>query len=821
MNEAAPTYTATPANLPPCDVLVAGGGIAGVYAALAAARRGANTVLVEQHAFVGGQGTAGGVHTFCGETRVVNHAWREMLARLGELGGIDRYRPNRDGRAFDTEALKFVLQEMLAEASVTLLLHTQLVDVERDGGRVQAAILFNKSGLSRLACAQVIDATGDADVVARGGFGFSKGGAVFLPGEQTQIDRSAGHLQLPMSLYFTLVDTGEPVQPHLPPGCPQWESDEDVPMTSISRNGNLVVIKMKVIGHDATDGASLSAAEQAGRRQMMGLIYYLQTKGYHGTRYDTYRLAWVAPHIGIREGRRVDSIYQMTVDDVMHGRHFEDAVAVGSYHVDYHWPTVVQRAGTGLTTQCPPYQIPLRAMRPKGSENVLVPGRCMGGEQMAMSSYRVMGICAQTGFAAGSAAALAVQSGQSLDRIDIAALQDGLRADGVRLDLAPYTNYLRRRRAVREHVFDKAEGFAQCHASTLVVMPNGDVVCAWFGGTREGADDVAIWAAIRHEEVWSEPFEVARHPGEPTWNPVLFLPDTARLFAEGVEARTGAPGEPPSPETAQPPKLLLYYRAGATIMGWRTYVLSSEDGGRTWSEPEPLPSGFLGPIKNKPIALRDGTWLAGSSVETADEWYCVIERSTDEGRTWTASGKISLPGHPKGLIQPTLWESAPGRVHALLRSRGVGRICRTDSSDGGITWSTPYVIDLPHNNSGIDLAPLVPSPGDPGYDDGAPVPLALVYNPVEEGRTPIALALSYDNGETWPDQLILEDAPGEYSYPAIVPTADGVALTYTHKRETVAFARVSLEEIKAGLSGSMGKHDGRQWLDALAQEARG
>ncbi|HET7559895.1 MAG TPA: FAD-dependent oxidoreductase, partial [Limnochordia bacterium] len=326
-----------------CDVAVVGGGIAGVFAALAAARAGAETVLVEQHGFVGGQGTAGGVHTFCGETRLVNDAWREMLARLDAFGAIAPYRPNADGRAFSSEYLKFVLQEMLAEAGVRVLLHTHFVELERAGDQVAALVLFNKSGCFRLTCRQAIDASGDADLVARGGWGYDKGGPALLPGGRG-IDRSAGAKQLPMSQYFSMLNVRKPARAHLPPGCPEWAGDEQVPMTSISGDENAIVIKMKVIGYDATDGFSLAAAEQAARRQMMGLVYHLQTKGYHGNRYETFRLLAAAPHIGVREGRRARTKSPLRAEDVLRGGRFTDAVAVGSYHIDYHWPTVVQRA---------------------------------------------------------------------------------------------------------------------------------------------------------------------------------------------------------------------------------------------------------------------------------------------------------------------------------------------------------------------------------------------------------------------------------------------------------------------------------------------
>jgi predicted neuraminidase len=804
-------------QLPACDVVVTGGGIAGVFAALAAARLGANTVLIEQHSFVGGQGTAGGVHTFCGETRLVNNAWAEMIDRLRQYAAIADYRPNHDGRLFDIEMLKFVLQEMLSEAGVRLLLHTQLVDVERHDEEVAALIVFNKSDLQRLVCRQVIDATGDADVVARGCWPFEKGGPVFLPTGELHISPEAGHLQLPMSLYFTLVKTGQPATPVLPEGSPTYEADDDLPMITVHHHENLIVVKMKVIGHDATDGESLSSAEQAARRQMMAVIYHLQTRGYKDRRYPDFKLAWVAPHIGIREGRRIIAQYRLTADDVLNGRHFGDAVAVGSYHVDYHWPTVVQRAGTGLTTQSPPYQIPLRAMRPAGSKNLLVPGRSMSGEQMAMSSFRVMGTCAQTGFAAGTAAALAVQHDQSLDEVPIQRIQSRLRADGVRLDLAPYTNYLRVRRTVHQPVFEPTGQFQECHASTLAQLPSGDVVCAWFGGTTEGADDVDIWLAIRHEEVWSQPTKVVDVPGIPTWNPVLFMPDAARIFADGSQVE----------ESDTPPRLLLYYRVGKKITEWQSFVTESLDGGHSWSDPQPLPAGCLGPIKNKPIVLADGTWLAGSSVETEDEWYCQIERSEDGDASWQVAQIIKLEGHPKGIIQPTLWESRPGHVHAFMRSRGVGRICRSDSTDGGRTWSVAYKTELPNNNSGIDVTRIVPSPGDPGYagHDEEYVPLVLAFNPVTAEdwgkRTPLILAVSYDNGQTWPDQMTVQDLPGEYSYPAIIPTADGVAMTYTFDRRHIQFARYSLEHLSNGnidVFAHIGDHaEYPEWIQLLSQ----
>jgi hypothetical protein len=550
-------YRTTAREIPDCDVAVAGAGMAGVMAALAAADAGAETVLIEQHAFVGGQATAGGVHTFCGETRLVNDRWREMLGRLKHLGGLADYRPNDDGRAFDSEALKFVLQEMLAAAGVRLLLHTHLVDVEREGEEARALILFNKSGPQRLACRQVVDATGDADVIARGGWPFLKGGPAFKPGDELELD-TTGPKQLPMSLYFTLVDVGEAVEPVLPPGCPAFDGDEDLPMVTVIPHDRRISVKMKVIGFDAADGESLSEAEQAARRQMMGAVYHLQTRGYRGRTYPTYKLAWVFPHIGIREGRRVVAQYILKAEDCLKGRHFPDAIAVGSYHADYHWPNVLQRAGTGVTTQYPPYQIPFRAMRPVEAANVLVPGRCLSGEQMAMSSFRVMGICAQTGFAAGAAAALALRQDRALDELDRRDLRRVLRDAGLRLDLAPYGNYLRRRRAVEEAVAAPAERVTDV---ALAPMPDGSIVAAW----REATG--ALRVAVRWEEEWS-PAEVVS-PTSPPGGLELRADVSSRLGAEGIEEACLV-----VEESDDAPAILLYCGSAGFL---------SRDGGRSWS----------------------------------------------------------------------------------------------------------------------------------------------------------------------------------------------------------------------------------------------
>ena len=312
---------------------------------------------------------------------------------------------------------------------------------------------------------------------------------------------------------------------------------------------------------------------------------------------------------------------------------------------------------------------------------------------------------------------------------------------------------------MREHVFEGERAFDQCHASTLVVLEGGRILAAWFGGTREGHADVAVWGARREGGRWSPPRRLAKVRGSAHWNPVLFHAPDGLLH--------------------------LFFKVGDRIPDWEMWRTVSADAGETWTEPRELTCSngarCLGPDKNKPIVLSDDTCLAPASIERHDgSWDVFVTRSGDGGRTWEAMALVPLDRSRitgRGVIQPTLWESEPGCVHMLMRS-SCGRICRSDSEDGGRTWSPVRKTQLPGNNSGIDLARL---------RDGT---LALAFNPVSGDwapRTPLSLALSTDDGRTWPRRVDVETGAGEYSYPAIVPTGEGIALTYTWRRERIGF----------------------------------
>ena len=300
-----------------------------------------------------------------------------------------------------------------------------------------------------------------------------------------------------------------------------------------------------------------------------------------------------------------------------------------------------------------------------------------------------------------------------------------------------------------EFIYETAP-FPSCHASTIAETKDG-LVAAWFGGKHERNPDVGIWVARRDAKGWTAPVEVANGVQDkeerfPCWNPVLF------------QARDGP--------------LLLFYKVGPSPSRWWGMLITSADGGKTWGKARRLPDGILGPIKNKPVALRDGTLLCPSSTEH-DGWRVHLERTSDLGATWSKSG----PLNSAQAIQPTVLFHPNNRLQILCRSRQ-NVVTECWSEDGGKNWGAMKATSLPNPNSGIDAVTL---------RDGRQL---LVYNPNRKGRTPLVLGLSTD-GKSWRQVATLEDQPGEYSYPAIIQTRDGlVHITYTWKRERVRHAVV-------------------------------
>jgi predicted neuraminidase len=295
-----------------------------------------------------------------------------------------------------------------------------------------------------------------------------------------------------------------------------------------------------------------------------------------------------------------------------------------------------------------------------------------------------------------------------------------------------------------------------CHASTIAETPEG-LVAAWFAGTDEKDPDVTIRVARFEDGHWSKSHMVVDgSEGEDKayacWNPILFQPKDGPL--------------------------LLFYKVGPSPDTWWGMLTTSADHGRTWATPhrlgdDPAIGHLLGPVKNKPIQLSDGSILCPSSSEH-DGWRVHFEVTRDLGKTWKVIGPIN-DGKEFSAIQPSILTYPDGRMQILCRSRQ-NVLTTSWSDDNGKTWSKLTGTTIPNPNAGTDAVTL---------SDGRQL---LVYNHTTRAtgnRGILNVAISSD-GTDWRPVLTLENAKGEFSYPAVIQTRDGmVQITYTYQRKTV------------------------------------
>lgn len=443
------------------DILVVGGGPAGLGAALGAARAGAEVILCEQYGFLGGNATAALVNPFVSyytqhhhrETPgainffptdhgpgnpVISGVLADLIARLVRIGGIIPPSPETGCTVpFDPEAFKTVADDMIDEAGVRLLLHSFASDVFREGDRIRGVIFETKSGPVAIRARLIIDCTGDGDIAAQAGAPF-------------EVGREEDGLVQPMTLYFRMVEFRKAAfRAYVKKHPDQWlgvhglwdlirkaekEDGLDLPREDIlffgtthedelSFNCSRVI---KVLGTDVWD---LTCAEMESRRQNRRIAAFMKK---YVPGFENSYMIQSGTTVGVRESRRILCDYRITSEDILGAAKFDDVIARGTYPVDLHNP---EGKGTVLV-YLPPgesYDIPLRSLLPQGFDSLLVAGRCISGSHEAHSSYRVMPICMATGQAAGACAALAARSSRFVREVSTREVQEELIRQGANL----------------------------------------------------------------------------------------------------------------------------------------------------------------------------------------------------------------------------------------------------------------------------------------------------------------------------------------------------------------------------------------------------
>ncbi|MDF2662259.1 MAG: hypothetical protein K0Q94_5050 [Paenibacillus sp.] len=448
-------------NMGQYDVIVAGGGPSGTAAAIASARGGAKTLLIERYGFLGGMITnalVGPMQSFHSkDEQLVLGIAEEAIAKLVELGGSPGHVKDMVGFApsvtpVDVEKLKYVLQQMCVDSGVELMLHTVVTGADVSEGRIEQLHVYNKSGPQTVQAPVVVDCTGDGDVIWQAGVPFLKG-------------REKDGLAQPMTMMFRMggvdlqrVRTYMALHPDEFVLAEDWENCSHVGVSGFfslvreaRRSGELTIERdrvllfelpapgevsvnmTRVIRYDATDGQALTQAEIVSRGQVMEAVRFLN-KRIPG--FENAVLINCGTQIGVRESRRMQGVYTLTGEDVLAGRKFDDVIARGSYPIDIHSPDSGDLDATEMKSASS-YDIPYRSLLNDTARNLIAAGRCISATHEALASARVSPTAMAIGEAAGTAAALAAVSGAEPLQLDIRLLQEKLIEQGCNLGLQP------------------------------------------------------------------------------------------------------------------------------------------------------------------------------------------------------------------------------------------------------------------------------------------------------------------------------------------------------------------------------------------------
>ncbi len=388
------------------DVLVCGAGPAGVSAALAASRAGARTGLIETYGCLGGIWTTGALAYFLDYANK-SGIMAEIIVRLEEQEARGRNSERKGTNTFDVESVKVLLDDMCLAEGVDIRLHTRACGTHVVDGRIQHVITESKSGRQALAAKVVIDCTGDGDVAALAGCGFELG------------HPDTGVMQ-PMSLICLLTGISRSeARPFYREGTEPWSEAKERLKEAMEAGGfspsytrpslfpvrdNLYILMANhQYGVDGTCAEDVTRATLEGRRELNNLIDGLRSTG--GV-WQNIRLVATAGQIGVREGRRIHGKYTVRLDDMLEGREHDDAVCKVTFGIDIHATDPIKgKAIESHEHRIRPYDIPLRALIARDVEGMMMAGRCISGDFLAHSSYRVTGNASAIGEAAGRYAA--------------------------------------------------------------------------------------------------------------------------------------------------------------------------------------------------------------------------------------------------------------------------------------------------------------------------------------------------------------------------------------------------------------------------------
>lgn len=445
------------------DVVVIGGGTTGVCAALAAAKAGAKTAIIEYYGFLGGNAGTGipwmAFHNYHKRQLVVKGIPLEIIERLRVVGGASEFLFDpilSSTIQVNSTWLKVILADMMEESGVTCFLHSLATGVEKDGTGLRSVIIQNKQGCQRLYAKAFVDCTDTGDIAVMAGADFEFGRRKDGKLQVASYIHIIGDIDMEAFIGY-LEKHPDQMRPHKFPEKDMQELLGRLRTTSLfslgafrdltaqakrdgvdfdrdflvgiayPKNRELMLVTSRVENVDANNVANFSQSEMTGVRQIKSIMEFVKKYVPGG---QNARLVTSGHQIGIRESRHIIGDYYLTGEDLMRGKHFEDAIALGAYHLDIHTP---DHKGLAPLKQPPTYQIPYRCLLPKKVEGLLVAGRCISADHAAESSTRVIPISGAQGQAAGAAAAIAAISNRPVRQIDVKRLQHLLIEQGAEI----------------------------------------------------------------------------------------------------------------------------------------------------------------------------------------------------------------------------------------------------------------------------------------------------------------------------------------------------------------------------------------------------